>query len=81
MRLAELSLNESADRTTETARFLLRFGLGEHPDDRLRARRAHEHAAAPVELRVSRATSSSDARGSSLLADLDVLLRLRDSGA
>ena len=32
-RLAELSWNESCDRTTERSRLLLVFGLDEHPDD------------------------------------------------
>ena len=49
---AELPLYEGSDPSTELLRLLLRLGLAEHPDHRLRAGRAHEHAAAAGQLGV-----------------------------
>src|SRR6202142_1763771 len=49
-RSTELSAHERCDGTTEAFRLLLGFGLREHSDNRLRAARAHEHAAPFLEL-------------------------------
>src|SRR5687768_3493365 len=48
--LAELPLNEGCDPSTVLQGFLLRFGLAEDADERLRARRADEDPARAVEL-------------------------------
>src|SRR2546423_78345 len=52
VRSAELSSNESADRTTQLLRLCNGFSLREDTDHRLSPRRPHEHTPVSVHLRV-----------------------------
>ena len=80
-RSAELTLNERHDGSTGCARQLPVFGLDEHPDHRLGARRTDEYAAVLAELAVVAFDLGDDRRRQLLRRDADVLLALRDSAS
>src|SRR6187402_382659 len=74
-RLTELPLDEGNDSTTEVFGQFLRLGLSEHPDQRLRAGGADEHAAAAVQLRVEALRLGQRSRRHLAARDAHVLLR------
>src|SRR5256886_15994592 len=75
---AELSSHEKSDPTTEDFGLLARLRLGEHPDDRLRARRSDEHPSPLSQLGVETRDLVCDRRAEvRMRSDRDVLLRLR----
>src|SRR6266511_568531 len=76
-RSAELSCNESHDRSTEGFRLLERLGLGQDPNNGLGSRGPDQHAAGSVQLLVAGGDLVEHRRRKLLAPDGHVFLRLR----